>query len=74
MQAPIDWLLAGEPYIEYRTRRDLLDEPEHDPAVAAARKAMLADPQVQRCWPSCRRLARAASSPATRAPASPFTS
>lgn len=47
MHAPIDWLLAGEPYIQYRTRRDLLDEPEHAPAVAAARQAMLADRQVQ---------------------------
>ncbi len=41
------WLLEGAPYIEYRTRRDLLDQPEDDPQVAAARRAMLADPQVQ---------------------------
>jgi len=47
MDAPIDWLLAGEPYIQYRTLRDLLDQPEHDPAVRAAREAMLAAPQVQ---------------------------
>lgn len=47
MHAPIDWLLAGEPYIQYRTRRDLLDQPEQDPAVQAARRAMLADRQVQ---------------------------
>ncbi len=47
MNAPIDWLLAGEPYIRYRTLRDLLDQPEHDPAVQAARQAMLADRQVQ---------------------------
>ena len=47
MNAPIDWLLAGEPYIQYRTRRDLLDQPEQDPAVQAARKAMLGSRQVQ---------------------------
>lgn len=47
MHAPIDWLLAGEPYIQYRTRRDLLDEPEADPTVQVARRAMLADRQVQ---------------------------
>jgi hypothetical protein len=47
MNAPIDWLLAGEPYIQYRTRRDLLDQPEQDPAVQTARAAMLANDQVQ---------------------------
>ena len=26
MHAPIDWLLEGEPWIEYRTRLDLLGE------------------------------------------------
>ena len=43
----ITWLLEGAPYIEYRTRRDLLDQPEDDPRVAAARRVMLEDPQVQ---------------------------
>ena len=47
MNAPIDWLLAGEPFIQYRTRCDLLDQTEHDPGVQAARQAMLADRQVQ---------------------------
>jgi hypothetical protein len=37
----IDWLLQGEPYIEYRTRVDLLGQPESESAVAAARQAML---------------------------------
>lgn len=45
--APIDWLLAGEPWVVYRTRRDLLDQPEDDAQVLAARRAMLAHPQVQ---------------------------
>ena len=46
MPAPVDWLLAGEPYLAYRTRLDLLGQPESDPLVAAARRAMLADPAV----------------------------
>jgi hypothetical protein len=47
MKAPIDWLLKGEAWIEYRTRRDLLGESESDPKVRSARKAMLANAQVQ---------------------------
>ncbi len=46
MHAPIDWLLEGEPWIVYRTLRDLCHEPEEAPAVRAARAAMLADPAV----------------------------
>jgi hypothetical protein len=47
MNAPIDWLLQGEAWVVYRTRRDLLGQPEHHPQVRQARKAMLADPQVR---------------------------
>ncbi|MBP6802752.1 MAG: hypothetical protein KA362_01465 [Chloroflexi bacterium] len=47
MDAPIDWLLAGEPWIQYRAWRDLLGEPETHPLVSAARQAMLADAGVQ---------------------------
>jgi hypothetical protein len=43
----IDWLLRGEPWIEYRTRVELLDQPETDPQVIAARKAMLADQKIK---------------------------
>jgi hypothetical protein len=43
----IDWLLKSEPWIEYRTRVDLLEQPETDPQVISARKAMLADPKVK---------------------------
>lgn len=43
----IEWLLQGEPWIEYRTRIDLLDQPETAPEVAAARRAMLADPKIK---------------------------
>jgi len=47
MNAPIDWLLEGEPFIEYRTRRDLLDQPGDSPQVSKARKSMLASQQVK---------------------------
>jgi hypothetical protein len=47
MNAPIDWLLEGEPWIEYRTRLDLLGQSKQDPQVMSARKSMLAYPQVQ---------------------------
>jgi hypothetical protein len=47
MNAPVDWLLAGEPWIEYRTRLDLLGQSEQDPQVMSARKAMLANAQVR---------------------------
>jgi hypothetical protein len=43
----IEWLLQGEPWVEYRTRLDLLEQPESDPQVSAARKAMLADPKIK---------------------------
>jgi hypothetical protein len=43
MKAPVDWLLQGEPHIEYRTRLDLLGQTEADREVKAARRAMLAD-------------------------------
>lgn len=43
----IEWLLQGEPWIEYRTRVDLLEQSEADPQVIAARKAMLADPKIK---------------------------
>ena len=47
VQAPIDWLLEGAPWIEYRTRRDLLEQPEANGLVRMARQAMLADAQVK---------------------------
>jgi hypothetical protein len=47
MDIPIDWLLQGEPWIEYRTRIDLLGQPEQDSEVNAARLAMLAQAPVQ---------------------------
>ncbi len=43
----IEWLLQGEPWVEYRTRLDLLGQPKTDPLVSAARRAMLADARVK---------------------------
>ena len=44
----IHWLLeSNEPWTHYRTLLDLLDRPEDDPEVRAARAEMLAHPQVQ---------------------------
>jgi hypothetical protein len=45
--APIDWLLEGEPWIEYRTRLDLLGQSEEDAQVISARNSMLASTQVR---------------------------
>lgn len=45
---PTTWLLeSDEPWTRYRTLRDLLDRPEDDAEVQAARSEMLAHPQVQ---------------------------
>jgi len=46
MNLPLEWLLEGEPYIEYHTRRDLLGQPADNPRVITARSAMLAQPLV----------------------------
>lgn len=43
----IAWLLEGEPWIEYRTRIDLLDQSENEPQVVDAYKATLAHPNIQ---------------------------
>jgi hypothetical protein len=47
MDAPVNWLLEGEPWIAYRTRLDLLGETETSQSVQTARKGMLADPKLQ---------------------------
>ncbi len=44
----IEWLLQqGEPWIQYRTRVDLLGQSESEPEVRARRRAMLADPKIK---------------------------
>ena len=47
MEKLTEWLLAGPPWVEYRTRLDLLGESEDTPEVVQSRQAMLAHPQVQ---------------------------
>jgi hypothetical protein len=46
MNALTDWLLEGPPWVEYRTRLDLLGQSENDSDVIAAHEAMLESPQV----------------------------
>lgn len=47
MDAPLEWLLEGEAWIQYRTRLDLLGQSEAEPDVKAARKSMLANARVR---------------------------
>ncbi|MFZ5809307.1 MAG: hypothetical protein ACOY16_08500 [Chloroflexota bacterium] len=47
MAAPLEWLLEGPAWIEFRTRCDLLGQPAEDPQVQTARRSMLVDDQVQ---------------------------
>ena len=47
MNAPIEWLLESEAWIEYRIRGDLLAESEDDRQVRQARERMLAETKVQ---------------------------
>ena len=48
MKPPVDWMLSGEPWIEYQTRVTLLNEPLQNPNVIASRGAMLADSRIAR--------------------------
>lgn len=47
MDIPLDWLLAGEPWVEYRARLDLLGQKDTDTQVLVARNAMLEDPKIR---------------------------
>ena len=47
MNEIIRWLLEGEPWVEYRTRIDLLDQSETEAEVLRARTAMLHHPNIQ---------------------------
>ncbi len=47
MDAPIEWLLEGESFIEYRTRLDLLGQTEEETEVVSARRSMLVEKQVR---------------------------
>ncbi len=48
MNLPIQWLLEGPSYIQYRTRVDLMKQPEDAPDVRTARIAMTRDPTIRR--------------------------
>jgi hypothetical protein len=48
MNPPIEWLLEGEPWIEYRTRVDLLGQAESDREVMSSRESMLEDPRIKK--------------------------
>jgi len=43
----IDWLLGSDPWTEYRTRLDLLDEPADAPEVLSARERMIRHTKVR---------------------------
>lgn len=47
MNQTTTWLLEGPAWVQYRARVDLLKQKENQPDVIAARKAMLADPQIR---------------------------
>ena len=57
MKEIIEWLLEGEPWVEYRTRVDLLGQSENDFEVVRVRKEMIEHPKIQllleelRNWP-----------------------
>jgi hypothetical protein len=47
MNQPIDWLLKSRPWVEYRTRVDLLHQAENEPAVIASRRAFVEHDRVR---------------------------
>ena len=47
MRDLIDWLLEGEPFVEYRTRVDLLGQLDNAPDVIDAKKRMIEDQKIQ---------------------------
>lgn len=46
MTETLKWLLAGEPWVVYRTRLDLLGESEQSPAAREAYTALLSHPKI----------------------------
>lgn len=43
----VGWLLDGEPWVEYRTRVDLIGQTENESDVINARKKMVNHPKIQ---------------------------
>lgn len=47
MKEIVKWLLEGDPWVEYRTRVDLLGQLENEPEVVRASKEMVNHPKIQ---------------------------
>ena len=47
MNKVVEWLLEGPPWVQYRTRIDLLGQPASNSEVSAARQKMLKHPEIQ---------------------------
>lgn len=47
MNSTIDWLLKGEPWVEYKTRLELIGQPKTDKEVIEAKKNILSHPQIK---------------------------
>jgi hypothetical protein len=47
MDQPIAWLLNNQPWVEYRTRIDLLHQDENEPALVASRRACVEHEKVR---------------------------
>lgn len=47
MDGLMEWLCEGSPWVEYRTRLDLLDQAESDPIVLSARQAMMEHQKIK---------------------------
>jgi len=47
MKDAVQWLLKGEPFVEYRTRVDLLCQLENEPEVIYAKQRMVEDQKIQ---------------------------
>jgi len=47
MNKAVNWLLEGPPWVQYRTRIDLLRQDENEPEVIAAKRAMLTSPAIK---------------------------
>jgi hypothetical protein len=47
MADAVEWLIGGEPFVEYRTRIDLLGQPESAPEVIDAKRRLGTDQKIQ---------------------------
>lgn len=47
MDEIVEWLLKGEPWVEYRTRVDLLGQNENQKEVALSKQKMISHPKIQ---------------------------